>query len=230
MESDIECSSPERQCALNSSHWQSVQVSWVNPGLQVLCQPDEQSNRPQAHILKHNHSSFINIWLQWGSHSQRMSAMMMKIIFRPSCWKLNRVFASLMRTKCHQDYKANSVDFELQSAVSGWLRALFPSLVNLKKEWSSQLDVNGQIKERNGGPDAWCLVFNGWKPRPTCLWRFSTVSLFDSPVRSCAFVDLLTFGLMTLDQKLLHVCIYMYNNDPSVIPWKVISCCQENLA
>lgn len=45
MESDMECSSPERQCALSSSHCLSVRVSWVNPGLRLLCQPDEQPNR-----------------------------------------------------------------------------------------------------------------------------------------------------------------------------------------
>lgn len=44
-----------------------------------------------------------------------------------------KVLPFFMIKKCLQDYKANPVDFELQSAVAGWLRALFPSLVNLKK-------------------------------------------------------------------------------------------------
>lgn len=40
------------------------------------------------------------------------------------------------------------------------------------------------------------------RPGATCLWRFSTITLFDCSVKSCACMDFLSFVLMSVEQEL----------------------------
>lgn len=132
-------------------------------------------------------------------------------------------------SKCLQDYNGNWFDF---SAVAVWLKAFFPFLLKLKKQWSSQLDATGQIKERNWSLDYWCWIWSSWKPRRECFWRFSTISLSDSSVRCSAFVKLLCWWLWSrlcclkpfwsLKAAQCKSCITCIVYVSSLIPWNLM--------
>lgn len=111
--------------------------------------PARMSSQTDLRLLKHNHSSFIRMWLYNNRASplqkerecsvyedsllSRISRKITGHAVQSFGWRTNDDNASLMSKKFPQNYKAVPVDVELQSAVAGWLRALFPSLVNLKE-------------------------------------------------------------------------------------------------
>lgn len=97
MESDTECSSPERHCALSSSRWLCDPVSRVNPGLRVLCQP-----------VGCNHGSFIRMSPDNNrARLHRESPVFMKILACPGHGISSKINEFWMTIKSLSDYKAS---------------------------------------------------------------------------------------------------------------------------
>ena len=172
----------------------------------LKCSTSRMSSRTALVLLKNNHSR--KMWL----HNNRAHLIRQRQTGRAS----SPVEGSVERTTGDQVYewagnvlKANPrLILTYRAQWAGWPRALFPSLVNLKKYWSSQLDATSQIKETNGWPDCWCLLCYGRRPGATCLWRLSTINLSERSVKS--FMDLLTVVLTTVEPELfLEACAAM---------------------